>query len=181
MVFESWIANNWAFEFSKMIASPVLTQLMQLITDSVWVVLPILAIYLYLKKDKNIYSYVLGVVALYVIGDLLKMIFQEPRPCNVSSLSWINNVGCESSFSFPSDHATVLAGLPLFLVNYKVLNILYMLWMVLALFGRIYLGLHYLSDVVAGVILSLLVWYLVYTFRSVTNKIGQENLHIIKG
>ena len=165
MVFESWAANTWAFHFVNSIASPALTKFMLLIADSFWVVIPIIALYLYLKKDKNIYAYILGVVVIYVIADIIKLITMEPRPCNVSSLSWINHPACEATFSFPSEHAAVLSGIPIFLSKYKILSILYIIWVVLVLFGRVYLGLHYLSDVIAGVILSILIWYAIYTYR----------------
>ncbi|HIH50349.1 MAG: phosphatase PAP2 family protein [Candidatus Micrarchaeaceae archaeon] len=180
MVFESWIANTWAFQFVNGIASPTLTKFMLLIADSFWVVIPIIALYLYLKKDKNIYAYVLGVVVIYVIADIIKLITMEPRPCSVSSLSWINHPACEATFSFPSEHAAVLSGIPIFLSKYKVLTVLYIIWVVLVLFGRVYLGLHYLSDVITGVILSILIWYVIYTYRMILSKKGQGILHLIK-
>lgn len=180
MVFESWAANAWAFHFASSIASPLLTKFMLLIADSFWVVIPIIAAYLYLKKDKNIYAYVLGVVVIYAIAEIIKLITMEPRPCTASSLGWINHSACETSFSFPSEHAAVLSGIPIFLSKYRVLEILYIIWVVLVLFGRVYLGLHYLSDVVAGIILSILAWYVMYTYRLFIGKSGQGIFHLIK-
>ncbi len=170
----------WAFHFANSIASPWLTKFMVLIADSFWVVIPIIAVYLYLKKDKNIYAYLLGVVVIYVIADVIKLITMEPRPCSTSSLSWINNAGCESTFSFPSEHAAVLSGIPIFLSKYRIVSVLYVVWVVLILFGRVYLGLHYLSDVIAGIIISILLWYVIYTYRLYIGKTGQGLFHLIK-
>jgi membrane-associated phospholipid phosphatase len=153
---------------------------MLLLSESFYVVIPLLAIYLYLKKDKNIYAYVLGVVLIYVLADVIKLIVREPRPCNVSSLNWINTTGCETTFSFPSEHAAVLSGIPIFLSRYKILDFLYIVWLVIVLFGRVYLGLHYLSDVIAGVILNVLVWYAIYTYRAIINRTGQGIFHLVK-
>ena len=45
-----------------------------------------------------------------------------------------------------------------------------MVWLVLILFGRIYLGLHYLTDVIAGAALSIVVAYIIYRYRDYINK-----------
>ena len=95
----------------------------------------------------------------------------EPRPCSVSDLQWINHVGCESSYSFPSNHATVLTGLSFFLAKYKYLRVLYIIWVVLVLFGRVYLGAHYLTDVIVGVVLSIIFYYIILKKKNVINNI----------
>jgi undecaprenyl-diphosphatase len=179
-MFESWIANTWAFQFSNAVSSPLLTKIMLLLADSFWIVIPLIIIFLYFKKDKNIYVLVIGVVLTYVLADILKLLTREPRPCNVSSLGWINKSGCEATYSFPSEHAAVLAGVPIFLSKYRILDILYVVWVVLVLFGRVYLGLHYLSDVIAGIILSILVWYILYIYRIAISNKGQGLFHLIR-
>lgn len=120
-------------------------------------------------------------MVIYVIAEIIKLITMEPRPCSVGLVSWISHSACETSFSFPSEHAAVLSGIPIFLSKYRVLEILYIIWVILVLFGRVYLGLHYLSDVVAGIILSILAWYVIYIYRLAVSKKGQGILHLIKG
>lgn len=158
--------NNLAFEFSKSIASPQLNVAMHYLAVSYLIVIPLVLVYLYFRRDKNLFSFVALFFALYIIGEVIKFIVKEPRPCSVPSLSWINNIGCESNYSFPSNHATVLTGLSLFTLPYKYVRALYIVWLLLVLFGRVYLGLHYLTDVIAGAAISLIVVWPVYKFYS---------------
>jgi undecaprenyl-diphosphatase len=147
--------NLLVFKIVDMLANPALNKFMIYFIDSFYVVLPLVAIYLYLKKDKNVYTFIFAAVALYIIVDIIKLIVREPRPCNVPSLSYINHLGCESTFSFPSEHAAVLSGLAIFLKRYKYLRWIYIAWVVLVLFGKVYLGQHYFTDIVAGVIIGV--------------------------
>ncbi|MGB9732442.1 MAG: phosphatase PAP2 family protein [Candidatus Micrarchaeia archaeon] len=158
--------NIAAFQLSKMVASPWLNLAMQYIAESFLVVIPLLLIYMYLKKDKNVFSLVVLFFTLFVVGEVLKYIIQEKRPCSLHDLSWINYVGCESGYSFPSNHATVLTGISLFTLSYRYVRILYLVWLIFVLFGRIYLGQHYFTDVLAGVIISLAIAWPIYKYYS---------------
>lgn len=180
-----WI-NLWAFHAVNDIASPILNTVMILLGESFLVVLPVLGLYMLFKRDMNVYTFVIAGILLFVVSDTIKMIVREPRPCNVSALSWINNPVCEPSFSFPSNHASVLTGLTFFMGNYKYVRILYIVWLVLILFGRVYLGVHYFTDVLAGVGLSLAVAYVIYRYRKPINALADKivgriiNLHLVQ-
>ncbi len=164
--------NIWAFEFAKDLASPALTSIMAIIGKSFLVVIPFLVLYLYfIKKDANVYTFIVAGVLFYVVSDAIKLITKEPRPCNVTELSWINNVACESSYSFPSNHASVLTGLTFFLGKYRYLQIAYVIWLIMVLFGRVYLGLHYFTDVIAGIALSLAMYYVISKYKNRINKL----------
>ncbi len=163
--------NIWAFQFVKSVSSPFLNTLFSTLSSSFLIVIPLLAIYLYLKKDKNVYTFIVAGIVFFIISDIIKMLTMEPRPCNVSELSWINNLGCENTFSFPSNHASVLTGLIFFLKPYKYLRILYFIWLALELFGRVYLGLHYFTDVIAGIALSITLYYIISFYKPKINEI----------
>ncbi len=163
--------NVWAFQFVKSVSSPFLNTLFSTLSSSFLIVIPLLAIYLYLKKDKNVYAFIVAGIVFFIISDIIKMLTMEPRPCNVSELSWINNLGCENTFSFPSNHASVLTGLIFFLKPYKYLRILYFIWLALELFGRVYLGLHYFTDVIAGIALSIILYYIISFYKPKINEI----------
>ncbi len=162
--------NLWAFHLIKLIATPNLNFFMALMAKSYIIIIPLLVIYLYIKKkDMNLYSFIIAFLVLYLLSDIIKLIVREPRPCNINELSWINNISCESTFGFPSNHAAVLTGLPIFLKGYKFVQILYIIWVITILFGRVYLGVHYLTDVFAGSILSIIIVYVIYKYRNRIN------------
>lgn len=162
--------NIWAFEVMKAIASPLLNSVMTVLASSFFVVIPAVFLYMYfVKKDYNSYSFIVTAIILYMISDIIKFIVAEPRPCNVSELNWINNVSCENTFSFPSNHASVLTGLTFFVGKYKYVRILYIVWLVAVLFGRIYLGVHYFTDVIVGVFLSITVYYIINHYSKKIN------------
>ncbi|MEM3781854.1 MAG: phosphatase PAP2 family protein [Candidatus Micrarchaeaceae archaeon] len=164
--------NNLAFEAVKAVASAQLNYAMQVLGPSFLAVIPLLVIYLLLRRDKNIFALVAAGILLYLVGDAIKIIVKEPRPCNVASLYWINHVACESSYSFPSNHATVLTGLTFFINKYKYVRIAYVAWLVLVLFGRVYLGLHYFTDVLAGVAISIIISYAIYLEKDRLARLG---------
>jgi undecaprenyl-diphosphatase len=167
--------NMWAFSFAQMVASPLLTKIMAILGSSFYIILPAVALYLYFRKDMNAYSFVVAVVLFFIVSDLLKMLLAEPRPCSTGIGTWLNGmVSCESSYSLPSNHASVLTGLTFFMGKYRYVQALYIIWLVLILFGRVYLAAHYLTDVIAGVVLSIVLYYLI---SKVKNRIN----HMING
>src|SRR5690348_10563080 len=126
--------NSDAFQFAGSIASAGLTSAMNYFAISYYLVLAAIAIFLYLRRDKNIFAFFLALAVLFVISEIIKILIQEPRPCQVEpqAFSWLQG-GCESGFGFPSSHATTLTGLYLFVKGYKYLNILYLLWLIIIL------------------------------------------------
>ncbi|MGC8671611.1 MAG: phosphatase PAP2 family protein [Candidatus Micrarchaeia archaeon] len=174
--------NDLAFHAVKAIASTPLNQVMQALGPSFIVVLPLLVIYLLLRHDKNVFALVLAGLLLYLVSDTIKLLVREPRPCDVQAtgLTWINAPACESSFSFPSNHASVLTGLALFTDKYKYVRIAYILWLALVLFGRVYLGLHYLTDVIAGMAISIIISYAIYVYRQRLAEIGMRIMPFTK-
>ncbi|MGI0141607.1 MAG: phosphatase PAP2 family protein [Candidatus Micrarchaeales archaeon] len=162
--------NSAAFQAAGSVASPALTLSMQYLAESFYVVLAAIIIYLYIKKDKNVFSFAVAIIVLFLATEVIKDIVKEPRPCTTDSFSGIGGI-CESGFSFPSNHAATLTGLLFFLKGYRYLRILYLVWLALVLFGRIYLGEHYLTDVIAGMVLSIIIAAIIYKFSGRINMI----------
>ena len=100
------------------------------------------------------------------LGEALKLVFARPRP---HLFSWLTTA---TGWSFPSGHtlnAVTLAGLLIWLVGRRlngwrrvVLNIAVALWAALVGLSRVYLGVHYPSDVLgslaAGGLCLLAAW-----------------------
>ncbi|MDE1850734.1 MAG: hypothetical protein KGH54_03000, partial [Candidatus Micrarchaeota archaeon] len=65
--------NSAAFQMASLVASPALNLFMQYFADSFYVVLAAMIIYLYVKKDKNLFAFTFAMVALVIIGEVIKL------------------------------------------------------------------------------------------------------------
>lgn len=86
---------------------------------------------------------------------IFKPLVGRARPCNV-----LENVhlliGCTKAYSFPSSHATnIFTGMILFSYIYPKLKIGLLTVAVLVAYSRVYVGVHYPFDVVAGIALGI--------------------------
>lgn len=110
---------------------------------------------------------VTNAVFITLVNQVLKFVIQRPRPSEFQIIS-------VSGYSYPSGHAmisTAFYGFIFYLIyksnlsnKYKVLfGIFTLVLVILICISRVYLGVHYLTDVIAGS--SLAVLYLtVYTY-----------------
>lgn len=140
---------------------PVLDKIMILFTTAgdlglIWIFLSILL--LLNKKTRYIGILVLGALALStLLGEgILKNIIQRPRPYT-DFPSILLLVDQSSTYSFPSGHTITSFAAAYVLSRYlkKFAPLIWLLAMIIA-FSRLYLFLHYPSDIVAGIILGLL-------------------------
>lgn len=114
---------------------------------------------------------IVGMIALLVAftdqaTNLIKNTVQRLRPCNNPEIAdVIRAVVKRKSFSFVSGHASnsMAAAFFLFMVlrrYYKYMGFIF-LWPLVFAFSRIYLGLHYPGDILAGYCLGLLTGFLI--------------------
>jgi undecaprenyl-diphosphatase len=94
------------------------------------------------------------------------------RPLHDPTLHWQLAYGTNPSTlinwsSFPSDHAAMFAAfaMALFFVSRRAGIILFAYVFALVDFARIYLGLHYLTDILAGTLIGIAVSYLLVSKR----------------
>lgn len=120
----------------------------------------ILIITVILKKVKTGVIVILFLYIVHTINYIVKIIIQRPRPEILRLIP-------ESGFSFPSGHtmaATALYGMLVYLIlrselnkNLKILfSVILSLMTFLVGLSRIYLGVHYASDVLGGFLLSII-------------------------
>lgn len=88
---------------------------------------------------------------------LLKDWMERTRPCG--SLPDVHLlVGCSQSFSFPSSHAVNVFALATVIVwNYRNLLIPALICTGLVSLSRVYVGVHYPSDVLGGMVVGILI------------------------
>ena len=112
-----------------------------------------------LKEKKYKLGVLLNLLLITGMNQLLKNIIRRPRP---STLRLINETG----YSFPSGHSMVglaFYGFLIYIIYKKVNNkylrnisIILLSFLILLIgFSRIYLGVHYFSDVLGGFLFSL--------------------------
>jgi undecaprenyl-diphosphatase len=103
----------------------------------------------------------LALAAGALIGNvLLKNIIARPRPCWVDQ-SIILLIENPKDFSFPSGHtlAAFGAATTVFL-SHKIEGLILLFWASLTAFSRLYLFVHYLSDVLASIVLGVLIAFI---------------------
>lgn len=119
-----------------------------------------IAFIMLLKNKKNASYIVLNLTLVFLLNRILKAIVARPRPS-------ILRLVVEDGYSFPSGHAMVSMGFYGFLIyliwmnikNKKVKYPLVIFLSLLILFigiSRIYLGVHYFTDVIGGFIIAVL-------------------------
>jgi dolichol kinase/membrane-associated phospholipid phosphatase len=133
-----------------------------------------LLVYLSFKKKRNdLILLVLSVFITITTGYLLKKIFQIPRPSATEDLAKLLFTQV-SLYSFPSLHAAVCFSVwPLFCKLFKNiwLRIFAFLYIAVIIFSRLYLGVHYVSDLLAGAALGYLIGYFFLSLQTKYNAI----------
>jgi len=147
---------------SKHIISEFNTHLAKIITflGSSIILISIAIILLIVIKNKKIgVSICYNLALIASINYILKNIIQRPRPEEFQIIT-------ETGFSFPSGHtmiSTAFYGYLIYLIYKNIINkktkwiLIIILSILIILIGlsRVYLGVHYISDVIAGFLISI--------------------------
>ena len=123
----------------------------------------LLFIFIIVKKKYKLFIIVLSSISSVIINNLVKIIVRRERPDYLIMV-------IEKSYSFPSGHAMISVlffGSIIYLVNKynlkykKLITFSLSTFVLLVGISRIYLGVHYLTDVVGGYLLGFIVLFLI--------------------
>ena len=124
-----------------------------------------------LKHKEKAFSSLTILIISTIMNNVVKLIVRRSRPEYMTVI--------ENTFSYPSGHtmgATTIYGFLIYLINHQenlskidkiISSIILSIIICLVCISRIYLGTHFFSDIVGGILLSLII---VLTFSIINDK-----------
>ena len=165
---------------STFLISDFATPIAKFITNfggAIFLVIATITLFIVIKNKKIGISILSNLAIVTVLNQLIKRILQRPRPTEYRIIE-------ETGYSFPSGHSMIsmaFYGYLIYLI-YKYAKNKYIKWTSIILLSilicsigisRIYLGVHYTSDVLGGFLISIS--YLII-YISVVNKFFIETI-----
>ena len=164
---------------SKYLISDTLTPIMKCITwfgGAISLLLITFLLFIFIRNKKISVCIIANLVIITILNQAFKAILQRPRPPEHRIIN-------ETGYSFPSGHSMIsmaFYGYLIYLI-YKYIKNKYLKWSLITILSllilsiglsRIYLGVHYVSDVIAGFVISIA--YLI-VFTHIIYKWNREN------
>ncbi|CCV64576.1 Membrane-associated phospholipid phosphatase [Alteracholeplasma palmae J233] len=136
-------------------------------------ILVVVFFYWFINK-KSAYRLVFVFLLSSAMATIIKQVVKRPRPyIQDEKLTVLRKTG---GYSFPSGHSQAITIQSLFIYNEsyyknKYIKIILIFLTTIVLFSRMYLGQHYLTDVIAGLALGSLMYLLGnFLFKKMNNK-----------
>ncbi len=157
------------------IHSPFWDQFFFLISNkALWIPLYVAFVYIIIQKEgKAGWLIILSMIVVVLLSDqissgILKPLVERLRPSHdpllVGKIHLVNNYA-GGLYGFASSHAANTAGVACFLIlllrNY-LLSFSLLLWTILTSYSRVYLGVHFVGDVLCGAMIGALSAILIY-------------------
>lgn len=172
--------DRLAISYVNEIKSETLSKIVVFISKSgdtiVEIILTILifCFFYIINKKKEAFFYALNILGIALISEGLKFIIKRPRPEG----KWLVQIG---GYSFPSGHAVIpmfsaLLIIYFILSNFRkrilayILSIFIFIYCGLIGLSRVYVGVHYISDVIGGWMIGFIWAFIVLLFYTKYNK-----------
>ncbi|WP_117149184.1 phosphatase PAP2 family protein [Paraliobacillus zengyii] len=169
---ESFQIDEVINQFIISINAPWLTNLMGYITETgsvIWITIGTIIVVVYLlffsKKSNWMATFlIINMVGISGLTKGLKLLFERERPEVIAQYDG-------TGFSFPSGHSTgavTFYGFMIYLIAVSrlsrfwkwMINLFLGFWIVIVSLSRVVIGVHYITDIIAGLIFGL-AWLLV--------------------
>lgn len=169
----------WFYNFAvKFLRNDNITYVMKIITNlgsGIFLILVSIICLIFIKNKKLALCIPLNLIIITILNLIIKVMIQRERPIGYRLIE-------ETGYSFPSGHSMVTMAFYGFIVYFiyksdmnKALKTTICLFLCLLIllvgFSRIYLGVHYASDVLAGFLVSII--YLILYITIVVKKIKE--------
>ena len=149
----------------------------------VWIPLFLFIIFIFFYKTpkKTAFLVTIFFILVFVVSDqvsssIFKPMFERFRPTHhpdfMNDVVFLNDYK-GGRFGFISGHATNSFGLAVFLsllFKYRWITVISLFWATLNSYTRIYLGVHFISDIIAGMIVGSLLAVILYLIFSLVRK-----------
>ncbi|WP_336279038.1 undecaprenyl-diphosphatase [Bartonella sp. CB175] len=115
-------------------------------------------------ERRVVLSICVSICAALFVGYLISLVYFHPRPFVVGLTSPL--IRHRATASFPSNHALTIASYManLYLYRYKVASKFAVVFLCLICWARIFVGVHYPFDILAGVVLGVFISWGVIRF-----------------
>lgn len=129
-----------------------------------------ISLILYWFGRKEFAKFFIAAILLgYILNGVLKYSLQLPRP---PSVEWL--IGVESPYGFPSGHAAIaFLAATIFTLESRRFAFLYALAFLVA-YSRVFLGVHYLVDVIGGAAVGTIVAAIAWGIRRSKLRVGNR-------
>ncbi|MFZ4456042.1 MAG: phosphatase PAP2 family protein [Bacteroidales bacterium] len=157
-----------------------------------WIPLYVAILFVFFRKEgKQAWWFFLSLIIVVLLSDqisssLLKPLVERFRPSHDPLLlSQIHLVKAYTGglYGFASSHAANTAGMALFLsllFKNRIVSACLAFWVLMTAYSRVYLGVHFVGDVVCGALIGMASAYAIYSaFQKINQRYVFRSKHII--